>query len=455
MTAPPPIEELHFDDAPTVDEVPGPRSRRLRERQRAAESSAVLYPTEMPIGFREGKGATIEDVDGNRYLDFFAGISVLNVGHANPYVAEAAAEQAHTLPHSLDFPTEPRLDLIEKLESIAPGGLAGASRVVFGGPTGSDAVEGSIKLAKQYTGNRGMIAFYGAFHGETSGAFSLSADGKYKRDYTPLLAEVEHAQYPYPFRQDGTPQAAVDRALDDVQTLLGDRYGAMPNPAGVWVEPIQGEGGVVVPPEGFMSGLRDLCDDYDVPLIVDEIQTGMGRTGEWWASDHFDVTPDAMTVGKGIGNGHPLSATVYREELDTWGPGGHTGTFRGYNVAMRAALRSIEYIEAHDLLDHATRLGEYIRGRLRGVDDPLVGQVRGLGLFVGAEFVDEEGRPAPDAVSEVRRRCMERGVLAWGGGRDDNVLRLLPPLVMTREQAETGLDIVCDTIETVADERRQ
>ncbi|WP_459192888.1 aspartate aminotransferase family protein [Halosimplex sp. J119] len=454
MTAPPPIEELHFDDAPNVDEVPGPKSRRLRERQRAAESSAVLYPTEMPIAFREGKGATIEDVDGNRYLDFFAGISVLNVGHANPYVAEAAAEQSRTLPHSLDFPTEPRLDLIEKLEDIAPGGLAGASRVVFGGPTGSDAVEGSIKLAKQYTGNRGMVAFYGAFHGETSGAFSLSADGKYKRDYTPLLAEVEHAQYPYPFRQGIPSGEAVDRALDDVQTLLGDRYGAMPNPAGVWVEPIQGEGGVVVPPEGFMSGLRDLCDDYDVPLIVDEIQTGMGRTGEWWASDHFDVTPDAMTVGKGIANGHPLSATIYREELDTWGPGGHTGTFRGYNVAMRAALRSIEYIESQDLLDHATELGEYIRGRLRDVDSPLVGEVRGLGLFVGAEFVDAEGRPASDAVSEVRQRCMERGVLAWGGGRDDNVLRLLPPLVMTREQAETGLDIVCEAIEAVSADRQ-
>ena len=452
MTASPPIEELHFDDAPNVDEVPGSKSRRLRERQRASESSAVLYPTEMPIALREGKGATVEDADGNRYLDFFAGISVLNVGHANPYVTAAATEQTRRLPHSLDFPTEPRMDLVEKLNDIAPGGMAGASRVVFGGPTGSDAVEGSIKLAKQYTGNRGMVAFYGAFHGETSGAFSLSADGKYKEEYTPLLAEVEHAQYPYPFRQEETPQEAVDRALEDVKTLLGDRYGAMPNPAGVWVEPIQGEGGVVVPPAGFMSGLRDLCDDHDVPLVVDEIQTGMGRTGEWWASDHFDVTPDAMTVGKAIGNGHPLSATIYREELDTWGPGGHTGTFRGYNVAMRAALRSIEYIEAHDLLDHATELGTYIRKRLARVDSPHVGQVRGMGLFVGTELVDEAGHPAPEVVSEVRQRCMERGVLAWGGGRDDGVLRLLPPLVMTHEQAETGLDIVCDAIKSVAED---
>jgi len=453
MPPSPPIDELHFDDAPAVDEVPGPQSRQLRERQRAAESSAVLYPTEMPIALREGRGATVEDADGNRYLDFFAGICVLNVGHANPYVTEAVTEQSEQLPHSLDFPTEPRLDLIEKLDDIAPGGLAGSSRVVFGGPTGSDAVEGSIKLAKQYTGNQGMVAFYGGFHGETAGAFSLSADGKYKRDYTPLLAEVEHAPYPYPFRQGVDPGEATERALESVKTLLGDRYGAMPNPAGVWVEPIQGEGGVVVPPAGFLSGLRDLCDDHDVPLIVDEIQVGMGRTGEWWASDHYDITPDAMTVGKAIGNGHPLSATVYHEDLDTWGPGGHTGTFRGYNVAMRAAVRAIEYIEDHDLLDHATELGTYIRKRLARVDSPLVAQVRGMGLFVGAELVDEDGAPDADAVSAVRQRCMERGVLVWGGGRDDNVLRLLPPLVMTREQAETGLDIVCDAIEAVTAER--
>jgi len=453
MSRSPPIDELHFDDAPDVGEVPGPKSRRLRRRQRETESSAVLYPTETPIAFEEGRGATVEDVDGNRYLDFFAGISVLNVGHANPYVTEAANEQSSRLPHSLDFPTEPRLDLVEKLTEIAPGGLAGDSRVVFGGPTGSDAVEGSIKLAKQYTGNRGMVAFYGGFHGETAGAFSLSADGKYKRDYTPLLAEVEHAQYPYPFRQGGTPQETVDTALEEVKTLLGDRYGAMPNPAGVWVEPIQGEGGLVVPPAGFMSGLRDLCDDHDVPLIVDEVQAGMGRTGEWWGSDNFDITPDAITVGKAIGNGHPLSATIYREEMDTWGPGGHTGTFRGYNVAMVAALRSIEYIEDHDLLEHATDLGVYIRKRLARVDSPLVGQVRGMGLFIGAELVDDDGRPASEVASAVRQRCMERGVLVWGGGRDDSVVRLLPPLVLTREQAETGLDIICEAIEAETAER--
>lgn len=449
----PPIHELHFSDAPSVEEVPGPESRRLCNRQREIESSAVLYPTETPIAFHEGKGATLEDVDGNRYLDFFAGIATLNVGHSNPYVTEAVHEQTDRLSHSLDFPTEARLDLIEKLDEIAPGALAGDNRVVFGGPTGSDAVEATIKLAKQYTGNDGMIAFYGSFHGETAGAFSLTADTKQKKPYTPLLAEVEHAQYPYPFRQDCGPDEAVEAALEEVKTLLSDRYGAMPNPAGVWVEPIQGEGGTVVPPDGFLSGLRDLCDDHDVLLTIDEVQAGMGRTGEWWACEHFDVTPDAMPMAKAFGSGLPLSGTMYREQLDTWGPGGHTGTFRGYNPAMRASLRAIEYIEKHDLLDHATELGTYIVDRLEEIDSPLLAEIRGKGLFIGAELVDEAGEPSREVLSDVRRHCRQNGVLVWGGGRSGNVLRLLPPLVMTHEQAEIGLDIITKAIETVTRER--
>jgi len=413
----------------------------------------VLYPLDTPLAFREGQGATLEDVDGNRYLDFFAGISVLNVGHSNPYVTEAVVEQTERLTHTLDFPTEARLELIGKLDTIAPEGMRGNNRVVFGGPTGSDAVEGTIKLAKSHTGNEGMIAFYGSFHGETAGAFSLSADVKYKKSHTPHLAEVEHAPYPYPFRQDCGPEEAVERSLEAVKTLLGDRYGAMANPAGVWVEPIQGEGGTVVPPEGFLPGLRDLCDDHGVPLIIDEIQAGMGRTGEWWACEHEDVTPDAMPMAKAFGAGLPLSGTLYREELDTWGPGGHTGTFRGYNPAMRAALRAIEYIEAYDLLDRATELGEEMMAYLRDLDSPLVGEIRGRGLFVGVELVDENGVPSGNVLSEVRTNCMENGVLVWAGGREDNVLRLMPPLVITREQMETGLEVIASAIDAVTEAR--
>jgi diaminobutyrate-2-oxoglutarate transaminase len=455
MTVGPPIESLHFEEAPSVETVPGPRSRALRRKQQRIESSAVLYPVDIPIALAEGRGATVKDADGNLFLDFFAGIGVLNVGHSNPAVTEAVADQTGRLAHSLDFPTETRLELLEQLDSIAPGDLAGDNRVVFGGPTGSDAVEASIKLAKYNTGNHGMVAFRGSFHGETAGAFSLTADTKQKRPYTPLLPEVEHVEYPAPVRQGKTDEQAVEDSLEEVKTLLEGRYGGMANPAGVWVEAIQGEGGIVVPPDDFLPGLRDITEDNDVPLIVDEIQTGMGRTGQWFASEWTDVTPDIMPMAKALGGGLPLSATMYREDLDTWGPGGHTGTFRGSLPAMRAGIRTIEYVRDHDLLAHARAVGALLKERLHAIAEttPQLVDVRGKGLFVGAEFVDRTGEPDDELVTDIQTACYERGALVWTGGRAGNVIRLIPPLVMTREQAETGMEILASVIEEATADR--
>ncbi|WP_122088069.1 aspartate aminotransferase family protein [Halalkalicoccus subterraneus] len=445
----PPIEEIHFENAPDVGEVPGPESTRLVEKQREIDSSAVAYPNDIPLAFEEGKGATLRDADGNTFIDLFAGIGVLNVGHANPYVMEAVHEQADKIVHTVDFPSEARLELIEKLDEIAPGELAGDNRVIFGGPTGSDAIEAAIKLAKYNTGNTGLIAFRGAYHGPTSGPMSLTSNKKFKSRYTPLLPDVVHAPYPYPLRQGKTEDEAVKDALEEVRAIVEDPYGGLANPAGIFAEPIQGEGGVVVPPEGFLEGLREIADDNALPLVFDEIQSGLGRSGEWFACEHYDVTPDAMTMAKALGGaGFPLSATMYREELDTWGPGDHAGTYRGHVVAMRAGTRAIEYIQEHDLLAHARELGEYLRGRLReaGESNPLLAEVRGKGLFIGAEFSDD-GEPADEVVDEIQRYCYERGVLVWTAGRHGSVLRLLPPLVLTHELAETAMDVVCEAIE--------
>jgi len=444
-----PTDGLHFDGAPDVASYPGPESKRRLARQDELEGNAVLYPDSIPLAFEEAKGATLKDADGNLYLDFFAGIGVANVGHCNPEITEAAASQAETLTHALDFPTEVRLDLVEKLGEISP---MESPKVTFGGPTGSDAVEASIKLAKQFTGNRGLIAFRGSFHGETSGAFSLTADQKQKEQYTPLLPEVQHVQYPAPFYQDRTPERAVEESLADLERVLGERYGGMANPAGVWVEPIQGEAGVIVPPEGFLRGVRELCDEYGVPLIADEVQTGFGRTGEWWGSDHDGVVPDVITMAKAFGAGYPLSGIMYREELDTWGPGGHTGTFRGFAAGMAAGLRSIEYIEEHDLVAHSRELGAKLKSRLRetvGSQD-IVGEVRGRGLYIGIPFVDSAGNPDSETMGAVRDACYERGAAVWGGGRAGHVMRLMPPLVMTEEQAMTGAGIVADAVAAVA-----
>jgi diaminobutyrate-2-oxoglutarate transaminase len=457
MTASPPIDELHFEDAPDVGSVPGPNTRELLDKQREIDSSAVSYPEDIPIAFESGKGATVRDSDGNTYIDMFAGIGVLNVGHANPYVLDAVHEQADKLVHTVDFPTEARLDLIEKLDEIAPGALQGNNKFVFGGPTGSDAIEAAIKLAKYNTGGDGLIAFRGAYHGATSGAMSLTGNKGFKGNYTPLLSDVVHAPYPHPFGQNKSPEEAVDHALEEVRAILEDPYGGLANPAGIFVEPIQGEGGIITPPEGFLTGLREIADDNDVVLVFDEIQSGLGRTGQWWASEWYDVTPDVMTTAKALGGvGFPLSGAMYHEDLDTWGSGDHAGTYRGHVVAMRAGTRAIEYIQDHDLLAHGRELGEHIRGRLReaATETGSIGEVRGKGLFVGTEFVDTDGNPDGETVDAIQQYCYERGVLVWKAGRHGNVLRLLPPLVLTEELAEIAMDVIVEAIQQVTAERQ-
>lgn len=444
------IEQLHYDEAPSVESVPGRRSRELLQRQREIDSSAVAYPEDIPIAFEEGKGATVRDVDGNTFIDMFAGIGVLNVGHANPYVLEAVHEQADKLVHTVDFPTEARIEFIEKLGEIAPEGLADQNRVVFGGPTGSDAIEASIKLAKYNTEGTGLIAFRGAYHGATSGAMALTSNTSFKGDYTPLLPDTVHAPYPYAHEQGKFPQEAVEHCLEEVKAIVEDPYGGLANPAGIFVEPIQGEGGVVVPPEGFLSGLRDIADDNDIPLMFDEIQSGFGRSGQWWASEWYDVTPDIMTTAKALGGtGFPLSATMYHEDLDTWDSGGHAGTYRGHVVAMRAGTRAIEYIQEQNLLAHARELGQDIRNCLEGVaeENHRLAEVRGKGLFIGAEFVDENGAPDGDLVDAIQEYCYKNGVLVWTAGRYGSILRLLPPLVLTEELADIALEVIIDAIE--------
>lgn len=476
MATGPAINELHFDDAPSVEtDIPGPNSRRLLERQRAIDSSAVAYPRSVPIAFDEGRGATLRDVDGNTYLDFFAGIGVLNVGHSNPYVLEGVHDQTDKLVHTVDFPTETRIEFIEKLNEIAPGGLKNANRVIFGGPTGSDAIEATIKLAKYNTDGTGLIAFRGSYHGGTAGALSLTGGRKYRKKYTPLLSDVIHLPYPYPFRdriQDanatavcpvGRDAASGDccksvscaRALEEVRATIEDPYSGLNDPAGIWVEPIQGEGGVVIPPEGFLSGLKEIATEHDIPLIVDEIQAGFARTGKWFASEWYDTTPDAMTMAKGIGGaGLPLGAAMYHEGLDTWEPGGHVGTFRGFLPAMRGGIRAIEYIQDHDILAHTRDMGEQIRRRFREVGEatPLLGEVRGKGLFIGVEFYDGDIKSSKKIVEEIQEYCYQRGVLIWTAGRSSSVLRLLPPLVITEEQVETGMDIITEAIEECTDQ---
>ena len=445
------FEEMHFEPAPALaGELPGPRSREMLAEQEELESKARSYPRSVPIAIEEGRGATMRDVDGNTFIDFFAGAGVLNVGHNNPAVVEAAAEQQRRLVHALDFPTTPRLRLMRRLKQILPGRLRESARFHFGGPTGSDAVEAALKLTRSHTGRDAVIAFQGSYHGMTSGALSVTSDVGLGG---PAVSSVHFMPYPYCYRcplglQAGSCELACAKLLD---SSLEDPHSGIPKPAAVIVEPIQGEGGTIVPPDGYLTELRRITRKHDVPLICDEIQTGFARTGDMFACEHDGVTPDVMTLSKALGGiGYPISCIAYDSKLDSWAPGAHIGTFRGHQVAMAAGLAAIEFMGDVDLAGHAAELGELALGLLRDAQQTLssVGDVRGRGLMIGIELVRDRDtkEPWPEMASQVRTACFQKGVVIEVGGHFGNVARFLPPLVISRKLLLAGIEIFVESV---------
>jgi diaminobutyrate-2-oxoglutarate transaminase len=431
---------------------PGPKSKEALAAQGEFESNVVSYPKAIPLAFEEGKGATLRDFDGNIYIDFFGGAGVLAVGHSNPEVLEAVAKQEKLLIHALDFPTRPRLDLVRKLCEIAPGDLKGNAKVFFGGPTGSDAVEAAVKLAKVVTGRTGILSFEGAYHGMTSGALALCSGKKFKENYVPLIPEVHFAPYAYCYRcvfGKEYPDCGMQCA-QFVEHLFDDPHSGVVDPAAIIVEAIQGEGGSIPPPEEFITELRRIATDYAIPLIVDEIQAGLGRTGKMFASEHSNVTPDIMTISKAIGGiGFALSACMCRKELDKWTSGAHIGTFRGQCVSMVAGLAALNFMQQNDLPKHAAELGKRMLKQLSEVEDSkYVGDVRGRGLMIGVEFVKDKKtkKAADDIAREVRKRCYMKGLIIEMGGHYNNVARFLPPLVLTEELADKGVTIFQEAV---------
>jgi diaminobutyrate-2-oxoglutarate transaminase len=451
------FSELSYSEAPKiVAPVPGPKSKEAVALQQRFESNVVSYAKAIPIGFEEGRGATIKDMDGNIYIDFFGGAGVLNVGHCNPEVLKAVSEQEKKLIHALDFPTKPKLDLMQKLVEIAPGEMRSNSKVFFGGPTGSDAVEAAVKLAKLNTGRRSLLAFEGSYHGMTSGALALSSGKKFKENFMPLVPEVHFVPYAYCYRcpfgqKDRSPEDCCMECTEYVRHILDDPHSGLVTPAAMIVEAVQGEGGSIIPPDGYVSELRRIADEYAIPLIVDEIQAGLGRTGKMFACEHSKTTPDIMTLSKGLGGiGFPLSACICRNEFDKWSSGAHIGTFRGQAVAMAAGFAALNFMENYHLPEHALKLGGYMLKQLNQVKDESVhiGDVRGRGLMIGVEFVKDKKtkEPAEDVARDIRKRCYPKGLIVELGGHYNNVIRFLPPLVLTEELADKGLNIFAEAI---------
>ena len=434
-----------------VTALPGPRARAVIERDKQYVSPS--YTRSYPLVADFGEGAIVEDVDGNRFLDFNAGIAVVATGHCHPRVVRSIQKQAARLIHmsGTDFYYEEMVALAEKLAAIAPGGPAVPRRVSFGN-SGAEAVEGALKLARWATGREKIIAFYGAFHGRTMGALSLTARKAVQRaGFGPLVPGVVHTPYPYcyrcPFGKE--PEGCAVECVKFIENTVLKTVAPAGETAAIVLEPVQGEGGYVVPPAKFFDELARVAKQNGILLIFDEVQSGMGRTGRMWAADHFGAVPDILAVAKGIASGMPLGATVARADLMTWPPGAHASTFGGNPVSCAAALTTIALLE-EGLVENAARMGAYLRSRLREwpARFPVVGEVRGLGLMIGIELVREQRtrEKAPELRDRVLDLAFEAGLLVLGAG--DNTIRLSPPLVITRDQCDFAIGTLEQCLKT-------
>ncbi len=383
-----------------------------------------------------GQGATITDVDGNRFLDFNAGIAVNAAGHAHPAVNAAIHAQVDACLHycSSDFYHPVHAELCERLAGTVPAGMGDAR--VFLANSGTEAVEGAIKLARHHTGRPNVIGFYGAFHGRSLGSLSLTSS---KAKYRSGFGIVTPGSYHAPFAFDGELTGAdyIERVLFRHMTEPGDV-------AAIFVEPIQGEGGYIVPPPGWLQSLRELCDRHGILLVFDEVQSGVGRTGTMWACEHDAVAPDILTAGKGLASGMPLSAIIARDEIMRWAPGKHGSTFGGNPVACAAALATLELVES-ELADNAAARGEQLLTGLRTLRErcPLITDVRGRGLMIGFDVTDH------DTAVAVEQECFRRGLLTLTCG--ERGIRLAPPLIVTEAECEAALTI----LETACQEIRR
>jgi len=427
--------------------LPGPKAQALIARDNAVISPS--YPRGYPFVMDHGRGTEVWDVDGNRFLDFEAGIAVASTGHSHPQVVKAIQDQTEKFIHiSSDFYHEKWITLAEKLAEIAPWN--GPSSC-FMTNSGTESVESAIKLARYHTGSTEFIGFLGAFHGRTMGAVSFTASkSHYKNGFFPLMSGVVHVPFPNPYRPVLERRPGMGQGETVVAFIEDEILGRlMPGEdvAGVLVEPIQGEGGYIYPPDDFFPALRKLCDKYDILLIVDEVQSGMGRTGKWWAIEHYGVEPDIVLTAKGIASGMPLGAMITRKELMDWPKGSHGNTFGGNPVSCSAALATIQLIE-EQYMENTRVVGAYCKEALEELQakHPSIGDVRGKGFMLGVEFVEdrESKHPAESLRDDVVYKAFERGLLLLGCGK--SVIRVTPPLSTTKSEVDEAMLILDEAI---------
>ncbi len=399
-----------------------------------------IWPRSWTLLVDHGRGPYIYSTDGREYLDFTCGIAVTNTGHSHPRVVQAIQEQAARLIHGQANIVihQPMLRLVEELLTVVPTQLDS----FFFTNSGAEAVEGAVKLARAATGRPNVIVFQGSFHGRTNATMAMTTSKTiYRAGYQPLASGVFVAPYPYAYRFGWDEETTLHFCLRELKILLKSQT-APEETAAIVVEPVLGEGGYVVPPDGFLPVLRDLCDHSGILLVADEVQTGFGRTGKWFAVEHSGVIPDILIMAKGIASGLPLAGLAARGELmQRWPPGSHGGTFGGNVVACAAAVATIQVIREERLVENAARMGEVLLGGLRQLQaaHPEIGEVRGRGLMIASEFTDPSGEPWTERAKAAAKAAYEEGLLLLTCGTYDNVVRWIPPLVVNASQIEEAL----------------
>ncbi len=439
---------LSIEEAPLIKtKLPGPESLKLIKEQEKYETNSRTYTDIFKLAVKEARGSTIEDMDGNIFIDWFAGISVLNLGHNNPLVRKAVEEQLDKIIHINELPTEARTNFMKTLNSTLPNGLKDKSKTMFT-VTGADACEAAISLARHVSGKKTIVAFGGSYHGVAGDIVGATSNHHY-RDYAGISpTNIYHLPFPYPYRFPiNIPDEDMGKAVvDQLEYLIKDPAAGPGSIGGVLVEPIQGEGGYIVPPDDFLPMLREVTEKYSVPLIFDEVQTGVGRTGKIWASEHYNVSPDIMCVSKSIGGGIPTSMIVYRDDYDKDLPKGfHLGTYRANPLALAAGNAILNYLKTSDILERVTLKGEYIKKRLNEIstESDYIGDIRGKGFMIGAELVkDKKTRePGTDMANNVKSYLFNHGLLMLTCGHYGNVMRYIAPLTIEDRLIDVGLSI--------------
>jgi diaminobutyrate-2-oxoglutarate transaminase len=433
------------------------------DRQAEFESSARSYPRKFPIAIAKAKGSWVEDVEGKRYIDFLNGAGTLALGHNDEEINQAMVDliQSGAALHTLDLTTPTKDKFVETLFSILPKELAANAKVQFCSPSGTDATDAAIKLCKTATNRSTILAFSGGYHGMSHGAMALTGKANAKLKVANIMPGVQFVPYPYSYRcpMGIGGEGGTKACIAYLERLLKDPESGLTKPAAIILEPIQGEGGVIPAPIEFLQAVRRITQELDIPMICDEIQCGMGRSGKVFAFEHAGIIPDVILISKAVGGSQPMSVVVYNKKLDVWGEGAHAGTFRGNQVGMAAGIVAMRRISDPAFLSEVTRKGDYMKSRFEKLQSEvsIIGDVRGKGLMLGIEFIDPNGpkdlmghpEPAGEITARVQRLCFEKGLIMEKGGRNGAVMRCLCPLNIPDEDIDKALSIFEEAVKEV------